>query len=106
MQVLPVQGRWGSYCCGLSTPYLEPLLPKGALRARREWVTNMKLLQAGNGGKKMRLFFQKRGRLEVGFWGEEKPGWGGGRKDCSLGVGLDPACGHCRAELIIRELWE
>lgn len=53
----------------------------------------------------MRLFFQKRGRLKVGFWGEEKPG-GHGRKDCSLAVGLDLACGHCRAELIIRELWE
>lgn len=65
----------------------------------------MELLQAGNGGKKMRRFFQKKGRLEVGFWGEGKPGGVEGRTIPWVWDETQPV-GPSRAELIVWELRE
>lgn len=64
---------------------------RGALWTRREWATGVELPRAANGGRQMRLFFQKRGRLEVGFWGG---GSQGAREEALfLGCGIRPGLG-------------
>lgn len=71
MQALTVQGGW-ELLPWTSTPYAEPLLPGSSRtkgRGRRRGTAS-----GSKWWEEMRRFLQKKGRLEVGFWGEGKPG--------------------------------